>query len=203
MRLAITADLHGRWEDAAGFAQRHRCEAILVTGDLGEASYSAPWPAPVYWVWGDDDSRLVRRHLQTTGQVGDCHLIPDWTTVTIDGLTVLGIGAARDNAALPGPAVVLPPRTAVPKVDIVLSHAAGWHRRVSAGSCTYDVFDQQIARAIRESGARVALSGHHHRWLAGRTNGGRTRCYGLSNRPDGWAVLDTRTLRIRRPLALA
>jgi predicted phosphodiesterase len=63
MRLALTADVHGRWEDAASFARRHRCEAILVAGDLGEAAYSVPWPVPVYWVWGDDDSCLVWRHL--------------------------------------------------------------------------------------------------------------------------------------------
>jgi predicted phosphodiesterase len=116
MRLAITADLHGRWQEAAAFAQRHSCEAILVAGDLGEAAYSVPWPVPVYWVWGDDDSRLVWPHLQITGQVGDCHLIPSWTTVTIDGLVL---------------------------------HAAGWHRQVSAGSCSYDIFDDRIRRAVR------------------------------------------------------
>ena len=199
MRLALTADVHGRWQEAADFAQRHRCETIVVAGDLGEGAYSVPWPVPVYWVWGDDDSRLVWRHLNSTGQVRDCHLIPNWTTITIDGLVILGVGAERDNAALPGPAVVLSPTEAVPRADIVLSHAAGWHRRVTAGSRAYDVFDAQIARAIRESGARLAFSGHHHRWLTGRTNGGRTRCYGLGNRADAWAILDTRSLRVSRP----
>jgi len=68
MRLAVTADLHGRWGEATDFAERNRCEAILVAGDLGEPAYSAPWPVPVYWVWGDDDSRLVWRHLSDAGQ---------------------------------------------------------------------------------------------------------------------------------------
>src|SRR5262245_19726557 len=108
---------------------------------------------PVYWVWGDDDSRLVWRHLTGAGQVKNCYLIPNWTTVTIGGLVILGIGAERDNAALPGPAVVLPPPGPIPKADLVLSHAAGWHRRVQSGSRTYDVYDEQIARAVRESGA--------------------------------------------------
>ena len=199
MRLGVTADLHGRWQEAADFVRRHRCEAILVAGDLGEAAYSVPWPVPAYWVWGDDDSRLVWRHLKNTGKIQDCHLIPDWTTVTIDGLVILGVGAERDNAALPGPAVVLPPSGAVPRADVVLSHAAGWHRRVTAGSRSYDIFDEQIACAIRESGARLAFSGHNHRWLAGRTNGGRTRCFGLGNHPDEWVVLDTRPRRVSRP----
>jgi predicted phosphodiesterase len=183
VRVALTADLHGRWQDADKFARRHRCETILVAGDLGEAAYSVPWPVPVYWVWGDDDSRLVWRHLTVTNQVQDCHLIPNWTTLTIDRLVILGVGAERDNAALPGPAVVLPPRGPVPSADLVLSHAAGWHRRVVSGSKTYDVFDEQVSRAIRDSGARIAVSGHHHRWLAGRTTGGRTRCYDLGDRP--------------------
>lgn len=104
-----------------------------------------------------------------------------------------------DSGALPGPAVVLPPSEAVPRADVVLSHAAGWHRRVTAGSHSYDIFDEHISRAIRESGARLAFSGHHHRWLAGRTDGGRTRCYGLGNRPEAWAVLDTRMRRVSRP----
>ena len=199
MRLAVTADIHGRWVEATDFAEQHRCEAILVAGDLGEPAYSAPWPVPVYWVWGDDDSRLVWRHLSSTGQVRNCQLIPNWTTAIVGGLVVLGVGAERDNAARPGPAIVLPPPGAVPRADLLLSHAAGWHRRISSGSHTYDVYDQQISRAIRESGAHVALSGHHHRWLLGRTNEGRTRCYGLGNKPDGWAVLDTCTLRVDRP----
>ena len=199
MRVALTADLHGDWKAAAQFAQRHRCASILVAGDLGEAAYSVPWPVPVFWVWGDDDPRLVWRHLYDTGQANDCHLIPNWTTVTIGGLVILGIGAERDNAWLPGPAIVLPPPGEIPKADIVLSHAAGWHRRVASGSTTYDVFDDQVGRAIRECGARIALSGHHHRWLSERTDGGRTRCYGLGNRPEGWAILETRTLRISRP----
>jgi hypothetical protein len=203
MRVALTADVHGRWEDAAGFARRYSCEAILVAGDLGEAAYSVDWPIPLYWVWGDDDSRLVWRHLTSAGQVQHCHLIPNWTTVTIGGLTVLGVGAERDNAALPGPAVVLPPPSPVPRADLVLSHAAGWHRRVTSGSKTYDVFDAQVSRAVRDSGARIAVSGHNHRWLAGRTCGGRTRCYGLGNRPADWAVLDTATLRVSRPSSLA
>ena len=199
MRLAVTADVHGRWQGAAAFAHRYRCDAILVAGDLGEAAYSVTWPVPVYWVWGDDDSRLVWRQLNSTGQVRDCHLIPNWTTVILDGLVILGVGAERDNAALPGPAIVLPPAATIPRADLVLSHAAGWHRRVSAGSRAYNIFDEQVSRAIRESGARLALSGHHHRWLAGRTNGGRTRCYGLGNRPEDWAILDTRTFRVSRP----
>jgi predicted phosphodiesterase len=199
MLVAVTADLHGRWVEAVDFAEEHRCEAILVAGDLGEAAYGAPWPMPVYWVWGDDDSRLVWQHVNRARQVRNCQLIPNWSTVSVDGLVVLGVGAERDNAARPGPAVVLPPSDPIPGADLLLSHAAGWHRRVSTGSHTYDVYDEQVSRAIRESGAQVALSGHHHRWLAGRTNHGRTRCYGLSNGADGWAVLDTRTLRVSRP----
>jgi hypothetical protein len=35
--------------------------------------------------------------------------------------------------------------------------------------------------------------------LAGRTNGGRTRCYGLGNQPEDWVILETRTLRVSRP----
>jgi hypothetical protein len=199
VRLALTADLHGDWQAATRFADRHRCESILVAGDLGEAAYGVDWPVPAYWVWGDDDSRLIWRHLNATGQVRSCHLIPSWTTVTIGGLVILGIGAERDNAVLPGPAVVLPPPGEIPRADIVLSHAAGWHRRVASGSRSYDVFDEQVGRAICESGARLAISGHNHRWLAGRTAAGRARCYGLGNRPENRALLETATLRISRP----
>jgi len=103
------------------------------------------------------------------GQVRNCQLIPNWTTATVGGLVVLGVGAERDNAARPGPAIVLPPPGSVPRADLLLSHAAGWHHHVSSGNQTYDVYDQEISRAIRESGAPVALSGHHHRWLLGRT----------------------------------
>jgi hypothetical protein len=199
MRLAVTADLHGRWAEAADFATTHGCAAILVAGDLGEAAYGAPWPMPVYWVWGDDDSRLVWRHAVGAGQVQHCHLIPNWTTESVGGLVVLGIGAERDNAARPGPAIVLPPTGAVPSADLVLSHAAGWHQQISNGGHEFDVYDPQVSRAIRQSGARVALSGHHHRWLTGRTNGGQTHCYGLGNGPDAWAVLDTMMLSVTRP----
>ena len=204
MRIALTADLHGRWEDAAGFARNYGCDVILVAGDLGEAAYNVDWPKALYWVWGDDDSRLVWRGLTEAGRVqSTVHLVPNWTTVTVGGLTVLGVGAERDNAVLPGPAVVLPPVGPIPRADLVLSHAAGWHRRVTTGSKTYDIFDAQVSRAVRESGARIAVSGHNHRWLAGRTCGGKTRCYGLGNRPVDWAVLDTGTLRVSRPSLLA
>ena len=62
------------------------------------------------------------------------YLIQDWMTVTIGGLVILGIGAERDSAALPRPAIVLSPDGAVSEADTVLSQAAGWHRRASAGS---------------------------------------------------------------------
>ena len=199
MRLALTADLHGDWQAAVRFAQRHQCETILVAGDLGEAAYSVAWPLPVYWVWGDDDSRLVWRYLNDAGQVQSCTLIPNWTTVSLGGRTILGVGAERDNAVLPGPAVVLPPEGEIPRADLVLTHAASWHHRITSWSRTYDIFDAQIHRAVVESGARIAFSGHHHRWIHERTNGDRTRCYGLGNRAPDWAVLDTSAMRVMRP----
>src|ERR1700741_2289989 len=141
MREILIAAVHKRWPEAAVWEAAARGAGILCAGDLGPDAYDAPWPVPLWTVAGDDDWPRYLQGRRAAGHLMTARLIPDWRVFELGGLRVLGVGALMDPARAPGPARTPPCPGPVPAADVLLSHAAGFHRIVPGPNGPYDVWD--------------------------------------------------------------
>lgn len=96
MLIGIVSDLHGKLDNRFfSWIEYTRVEAILQLGDYNLYA-CRDFPVPVYWVYGNCESKLSLDYYTKEKKVPNNFNLKDLEPITIDGLTIVGINGAEN-----------------------------------------------------------------------------------------------------------
>jgi uncharacterized protein len=206
-------DIHGDFGAATRVIERHpEVPFWLCVGDVAddEGRY-LDLPAPLYWIKGNNDNFDV---IASGEFPPNLHYIPNGRAITIDGLTVAGLGGTFAPTMYEVAAADLPhPKKSTPRateladrrrhfvreeveackrlqgVDVFMSHEAPHPFKVNRGIQAGKVQVNEVIAAMRP---RLHLFGHHHRYAPSTVLG--VPSVGLDLVSNSYLLIDRNTL---------
>lgn len=225
-RFGVLGDIHGNFAAVARILDRHPDVPFwLCVGDVATVRGDYPQPqAPIYWIKGNNEQfDRIARFAAGDDTVPNLHFVPNGQAVTIEGVTVAGLGGTFAPTWYERAASELPHTPKDDKrrhfvraevaqasrltgVDVLLTHEAPtpfWielpSSRAPGRRVRRDVGKAAITELADALRPRLHCFGHHHQSAAFTRNGIATRCVDRVNRSyllvdtNAWTVTEAPT----------
>jgi uncharacterized protein len=216
--FGVVGDVHGNFAALTRIQARHpEVPFWLCVGDVASVAGAYPIPsAPLYWIKGNNEAfDRIDALVKGRESIPNFHYVPNGTSVSVDGVTVAGVGGTFAPTWYDTPAAKLPSRPKDDKrrhfvreeieaakglgnVDVLLTHEAPkpfWIELPSSTAPTRrwrrDVGKVPIAELADALQPRLHLFGHHHVHAAFTRAGIPTVCVDRVNR--GYLLVDRAT----------